>query len=252
MTRAINLSKLTRQSSVKGTQVFMSPEALRVPPRYTEKLDVFSFGNCIATTLTHEWPNPAHPIIYEGNQQQMLNELERRHHQIDLMSSGEKDMFLPLIKKCLEGDAALRPSSVELVSAMKQIESTLQSTESSAYSQAQQAMSQLSLAHQQKTQLQQQLEEECQKHQIQLTQMQQENTQLQQDNTQLQQENTQLVEANAKLHDDIARLTGLIIRLQPNSIQPLTEPLLSNKQHQQQQEEKQNKTDLKEAITPVS
>ena len=35
------------------------------------------------------------------------------------------------VSKCLEGDATIRPSSAELVSAMKQIESTLKSTEPS-------------------------------------------------------------------------------------------------------------------------
>ena len=138
MTRAINLSKLTRKSSVKGTFAFMSPEALDVPPRYTEKLDVFSFGNCMITTLTHEWPNPSHPTTYGQGKMIVRTEFERRIHQIDQMSSREKDLFLPLVRRCLEGDATIRPSSAELVSAMKQIESTLQSTEPSKIIQAQQ------------------------------------------------------------------------------------------------------------------
>ena len=158
MTRAINLSKLTRKSSVKGTFAFMPPEALQVPPRYTEKLDVFSFGNCMITTLTHEWPNPSHPTAYDNGKLLVRTELERREHQIDQMSSREKDLFLPLVRRCLEGDAIIRPSSAELVSAMKQIESTLQSTEPSKIIQAQQAMSQLGLEREENTQLWQQLE----------------------------------------------------------------------------------------------
>ena len=185
ITRAINLSKLTRYSSVKGTIAFMSPEALDVPPRYTEKLDVFSFGNCITTTLIHEWPNPSHPTTFNSGKMIVRTEYERRMHQIDLMSAREKDLLLPLITRCLEGDATIRPSSAELVSELKQIESTLQSTEPSAISQVQQAMSQLSLEREQKTQLQQleqriqHYDEERQRHQTQLAQLQQENTQLQ-------------------------------------------------------------------------
>ena len=61
MSRAINPSALSRKSSIKGTQAFMAPEALHDPPRYNEKLDVFSFGNIVISTLTNEWPNPGPP-----------------------------------------------------------------------------------------------------------------------------------------------------------------------------------------------
>ena len=179
MTRAVNPSKLTRRSSVKGTQAFMPPEALDVPPRYNEKLDVFSFGNCITTTLTHEWPNPSHPTAYDKGRAILRTEFERRRRQIDLLSAREEELFLSLIKRCLEGDATIRPSSAEIVSEVKQIESTLQSTEPSATSQVQQAMSQLSLERQQKTQLQQQLDEERQQHQTQLAQFERDVSRLQ-------------------------------------------------------------------------
>ena len=131
MTRAINLSKLTRKSSVKGTFAFMPPEALSDPPRYTEKLDVFSFGNCIATILTHEWPNPSHPIIYEGDKVITLTELERRQHLINLIDEKEKKQFLQVISTCLEGNPESRPSSEFLVAEMRKVESTLESTDPS-------------------------------------------------------------------------------------------------------------------------
>ena len=169
MTRAVNPSKLTRRSSVKGTQAFMPPEALDVPPRYNEKLDVFSFGNCITTTLTHEWPNPSHPTAYDKGRAILRTEFERRRRQIDLLSAREEELFLPLIKRCLEGDATIRPSSAEIVSEVKQIESTLQSTEPSATSQVQQAMSQL----------QQQFDEERQQHRTQLAKLKRDVSRLQ-------------------------------------------------------------------------
>ena len=146
MTRAINLSKLTRKSSVKGTFAFMPPEALSDPPRYTEKLDVFSFGNCMITTLTHEWPNPSHPTMYEGDQLIALTEMQRRQHQIDLMSDQEKELFLSLIKQCLEGNPDARSSSNALVSGMREMESIVSAySKPSLLSQARQAMDQLDL-----------------------------------------------------------------------------------------------------------
>ena len=61
MTRAIDAASLTRSSSIKGTPGFMPPEALRYPPHYDDKLDVFSYGNLIIMTVTHEWPTPVIP-----------------------------------------------------------------------------------------------------------------------------------------------------------------------------------------------
>ena len=53
MSRAINPSALSRKSSIKGTLAFMAPEAIHNPPQYNEKLDVFSFGNVVLSTLSH-------------------------------------------------------------------------------------------------------------------------------------------------------------------------------------------------------
>ena len=158
MTRTICQSKLTRQSSVKGTQAFMPPEALRIPPRYTEKLDVFSYGNCITTTLIHEWPNPTHPTKEDGDRLVALTEYERREHQINSISTHEKQFFLSLIKGCLANRADSRPSSAELLTEIKRIESTIQSVQPAEVNQLQQAISQLNLEAKQRVQLEQKLE----------------------------------------------------------------------------------------------
>ena len=125
MSRAINPSTLSRKSSIKGTLAFMAPEALQNPPRYNEKLDVFSFGNVILSTLTHEWPDPGLPNQYRGDQLVALNELERREHCVVKFSAQEKQLFLPIVCQCLENRPDKRPSSVMLVQELRQIESTL-------------------------------------------------------------------------------------------------------------------------------
>ena len=125
MSRAINPSTLSRKSSIKGTSAFMAPEALHHPPRYNEKLDVFSFGNVIISTLTHDWPDPGSPNQYRGDQLVALNELERREHCVVKFSAQEKQLFLPIVCQCLENRPDKRPSSVMLVQELRQIESTL-------------------------------------------------------------------------------------------------------------------------------
>ena len=124
MSRAINPSALSRKSSIKGTQAFMAPEALHDPPRYNEKLDVFSFGNVVISTLTHDWPNPGPPTRYHGDQLVGLSELQRREHYVVKLTAQEKQLFLPIVRQCLENRPDKRPSSVMLVQELRHIEST--------------------------------------------------------------------------------------------------------------------------------
>ena len=125
MSRAVNPSALSRKSSIKGTQAFMAPEALHDPPRYNEKLDVFSFGNVVISTLTHEWPNPGPPTEYEGDVFVAVTELQRREHYVVKFTAQEKQLFLPIVRQCLENRPDKRPSSVMLVQELRRIESAL-------------------------------------------------------------------------------------------------------------------------------
>ena len=127
MSRVINPSALSRMSSVKGTSAFMSPEALHNPPRYNETLDVFSFGNIILSTLTHEWPNPGPPTRYEGDAFVGITELQRRDYLVEMLTPQEKQLFLPTVQQCLENRAYKRPSSAVLVRELRHIESSLPS-----------------------------------------------------------------------------------------------------------------------------
>ena len=125
MSRAINPSALTRKSSIKGTLAFMAPEALLKVPKYNTKLDVFSFSNVVISTLTHEWPDPEAPNKYEGDQLIALSELQRREHCTELFTAQEKQLFLPIVRQCLENRPDKRPSSVVLVRELRRIESSL-------------------------------------------------------------------------------------------------------------------------------
>ena len=112
MTRAMDPSKMTRKSSVKGTQAFMSPEALIDPPKYDEKLDVFSYGNVIITTVTHKWPNPGPSTTYEGEKLVGVSEFHRREQYLVHFTPTESEMFLPMVRSCLENRPLQRPTSI--------------------------------------------------------------------------------------------------------------------------------------------
>ena len=128
MSRAINPSIFTRKSSIKGTLAFMAPEALHDPPRYNETLDVFSFGNIIISALTHEWPNPGPPTRYQGDMFVAITELQRREQYVEMLTAQEKQLFLSIVRPCLENRPDKRPSGVTLVQELRRIESFLSSS----------------------------------------------------------------------------------------------------------------------------
>ena len=101
------------------TLAFMAPEALHNPPRYNEKLDVFSFGNVFLSTLTHEWPNSGPPTRYEGDVFVGITELQRCEQYVEMLTAQEKQLFLPIVCPCLENRPDKRPSSVMLVQELR-------------------------------------------------------------------------------------------------------------------------------------
>ena len=124
MTRAMDPSKMTCKSSVKGTQAFMSPEALVDPPKYDEKLDVFSYGNVIITTVTHKWPNPGPFTAYKGEKMMAISEFHRREQYLVNFTPTESEVFLPMVCSCLENRPIQRPTSIQLVTQMIEIEAS--------------------------------------------------------------------------------------------------------------------------------
>ena len=128
MSRAISPSAITRKSSIKGTVAFMAPEALQNPPRYNEKLDVFSFGNLILSTVTHQWPEPDPPTKYQRDKIVGLTELQRRERYVAIFAPLEKQLLLPTVRGCLENRPEKRPDSVKLVRELRDIESAIKKT----------------------------------------------------------------------------------------------------------------------------
>ena len=51
-------SRLTPLTQCPGTAVYMAPEALRNPPVYSEKLDIFSSGVIAVQIMTRNFPDP--------------------------------------------------------------------------------------------------------------------------------------------------------------------------------------------------
>ena len=132
---------LTPLTQCPGTMAYMSPEALREPPMYTDKLDSFSLGVLCVQIMTRQFPDPGDhfkimeindPRIPSGRVQVEVPEIERRQSHIDLIDPAHP--LLPVALNCLKDRERERPSCHELCGHMttlkaspKYIESVQQS-----------------------------------------------------------------------------------------------------------------------------
>jgi serine/threonine protein kinase len=113
---------MSQKSSVEGTQVFMPPESLVESPKYSEKLDVFSYANILITTTTHIWPNPGQPTKLEGKKLIRVSELQQHQQYVHQFTSKESELFLPVARAYLQNDPSECPTSIQLVTQMSKIE----------------------------------------------------------------------------------------------------------------------------------
>ena len=192
MTRAMDPSKMSYKSSVKGTQAFMSPEALVDPPKYDDKLDVFSYGNVIITTVTHKWPNPGPFTAYKGEKLMAISEFHRRKQYLVYFTPTESEVFLPMVRSCLENRPIQRPTSIQLVTQMIEIEASHPRKVAGPST---------------------------------IAQIQQEKDQVLQERDQLQQERDQFRQVEARLHQEVDQLHSRL-RAQQEEIDNLKKPII--------------------------
>ena len=91
-----------------GCLPYMPPEALGKDPKYTEKLDIFSFGVLMLQMATGEDPSPALQGIG------VVPEVERRRDHIELVPSVH--VLKRCMMQCLEDDPNERPTSQQILS----------------------------------------------------------------------------------------------------------------------------------------
>ena len=123
MTRAMDPSKTSCSPlAVEKKRSFKSPKVIRKVIDDNEKQDVFAYGNVVITMVTHKWPNPGPATKRKGKKSIAVNELERRQQYLDLFTPKESELFLPIVGPCLQNDPTMRPTSIQLVTQMEQIE----------------------------------------------------------------------------------------------------------------------------------
>ena len=124
----LNPGQMTQMTQTKapGTPCYMPPEALTAKPKYTSKIDIYSYGVLIIHTLCARWPfpedafrpNPQNPDIMIP-----ISEVERRAPY--LQEIGNDHPLMAVIRKCLSNMAAQRPEAPALLDRINTILSAL-------------------------------------------------------------------------------------------------------------------------------
>ena len=133
---------LTPLTLCPGTMAYMSPEALRDRPVYTDKLDSFSLGVLSVQIMTRQFPDPGDrfkimeindPRIPLGTVQVNVPEIERRRSHIDLIDPAHP--LLPIALNCLKDRDRERTSCHELCGHMSTLKASPKYTDSVQQSQ---------------------------------------------------------------------------------------------------------------------
>ena len=113
--------RMTPLTQCPGTLAYMPPEALKIPPVYSKKLDVFSSGVVAVQIMTRNFPDPGPPTMEieiqdarfpSGTALVPVLEVDRRKNHIDLINPAHP--LLPVALDCLKNRERERPSAQEL------------------------------------------------------------------------------------------------------------------------------------------
>jgi serine/threonine-protein kinase TNNI3K len=109
--------RMTPLTQCPGCLVYMAPEALRTPPTYSEKLDVFSVGVCIIQIITCKFPKPGNAKNTVEDPRHGTIEVpipERERRKDDISGIEEDDLLLATALNCLADSEQFRPTSQDL------------------------------------------------------------------------------------------------------------------------------------------
>ena len=118
MSKLISVNpRFTPLSMCPGNALYMSPEALRQPPQYSTKLDIFSWGVLAIQIMTRLFPNPGPQFntVEESNGRiihEVIPEHKRRQSHIDLVDPSNP--LLEVAIKCLHFNEKGRPTADDL------------------------------------------------------------------------------------------------------------------------------------------
>ena len=114
------------QTKAPGTPCYMPPEAMVDQPKYTSKIDIYSYGVLIIHTLCGRWPFPGGVFCSDPQNPGAIlpvSEVERRAEY--LREIGNDHPLMAVICQCLNNVPAQRPEAPALLDRVNTILSAL-------------------------------------------------------------------------------------------------------------------------------
>ena len=136
VSKLLSVNPRFTKTMVPGNMLYMPPEAFDEPPRYTDKLDVFSFGVLLIQVMTRHFPDPGdryHSIFdprYATTVKVPIIETERR--KVHLQEIENTHPLKSVTLQCLKDKEKDRPSAQQVsedLSALKQAPQYTQSVQ---------------------------------------------------------------------------------------------------------------------------
>ena len=103
-----------------GAPDFMSPESLSWSPKYSDKLDVFSFGHLAIYLVNQEAPHVEDSSVTEGDIKNKQMQVGKRRRSIAQMGDPHHPLYTTVVQ-CLSDTPDQRPTSRDLVRRMEEL-----------------------------------------------------------------------------------------------------------------------------------
>ena len=114
------------QTKAPGTPCYMPPEALTAKPKYTTKIDIYSYGVLIIHTLCGRWPFPEDAFHPDPQSTDAIIPLSEVEHWAEYLQEISNDHpLMAVIHKCLSNMPAQRPEAPALLDQINTILSAL-------------------------------------------------------------------------------------------------------------------------------
>lgn len=120
-------AQVSQMTQAPGTPCYMPPEALMTKPKYTARIDSYSYGVLMVHTLCGQWPYPTDAFQDDPNHPGTLvpvSEVDRRAEYLVRIADKHPDL-LGLIHHCLSNTPDNRPSASELLTEVASLHSKM-------------------------------------------------------------------------------------------------------------------------------
>ncbi len=128
--KILNLSPaqmgLMTQTQTPGTPSYMPPEAMVARPKYTNKVDIFSYGVMMVHVLSGQWPIPGEVFRSDPANSSLIvpvSEMDRRAEY--LQEINQDHPLMGLIRQCLNNTPTSRPEAVYVLHLVETVISRL-------------------------------------------------------------------------------------------------------------------------------